>query len=69
MTLAQYKCCIILKMSQPNIMHILLILAGLILWYIAYDAKPIINDGMKNILEEENLVKRNKLLNILKQSF
>tara|TARA_Y100000813_G_C23979983_1_gene266030 strand:- start:392 stop:562 length:171 start_codon:yes stop_codon:yes gene_type:complete len=56
-------------MSQPNIMHILLILAGLILWYIAYDAKPIINDGMKNILEEENLVKRNKLLNILKQSF
>ena len=50
-------------------MHILIIPLGLILWYFAYEAKPINNDEATNLWEEENYVKRTKLLNILKESF
>ena len=50
-------------------MHILIIPIGFILWYMAYEAKPIIDDDVKNISEEENIVRRSKLLNILKESF
>ena len=50
-------------------MHILIIPIGLILWYLAYEAKPINNDEATSTWEEENLVKRTKLKNILKESF
>ena len=50
-------------------MHFLVIPAGFILWYLAYETKPITNDDATSIWEEENIVKRAKLLNILKKSF
>ena len=50
-------------------MHILLFPVGFILWYLAYDAKPFINDEITLNLEEKNTIKRNKLLNIIDESF
>ena len=50
-------------------MQILIIPLGFILWYFAYEAKPINNDDATCLWEKENLVKRTKLLNILKESF
>tara|TARA_A100000164_G_scaffold38041_1_gene29096 strand:- start:531 stop:683 length:153 start_codon:yes stop_codon:yes gene_type:complete len=49
-------------------MEIFLIPIGFILWYLAYEAKPISNDEATCIWEEENFVKRTKLLNILEES-
>ena len=46
-------------------MHILIFPAGLILWYLAYEAKPIINDEVRLQWDEKNTDKRNKLLNII----
>ena len=48
-------------------MQILIIPLGFILWYFAYEAKPISNDEATSLWEEENFVKRAKLLNILKE--
>ena len=50
-------------------MHILIIPIGFILWYMAYEAKPIIDDEVTNLLEEENIIRRNKLLSILKEGY
>ena len=50
-------------------MHILLFPAGFILWYLAYEAKPVINDEVTLHMEERNTKKRNKLLNIIDESF
>ena len=50
-------------------MQILILPAGFILWYLAYEAKPIINDEVTLHREEENNKKRNKLLNIINESF
>ena len=50
-------------------MHILLLPVGFILWYLAYEAKPIINDEVTLNWEEKNKIKRNKLLNIINESF
>ena len=50
-------------------MQILLFPVGFILWYVAYEAKPLNNDEATGIWEEENIVKRTRLLNILKESF
>ena len=50
-------------------MHILIIPIGFVLWYLAYEAKPINNDEGTYTWEEENFVKRTRLLNILKESF
>ena len=50
-------------------MHILLIPVGFILWYLAYEAKPIISDEVTLNWEEKNKYKRNKLLNILNEGF
>ena len=50
-------------------MHFLIIPIGFLLWYLAYEAKPINNDEATNIWEEENFVKRTRLQNILKDSF
>ena len=50
-------------------MYILILPAGFILWYIAYEAKPIINDEVTTNWEEKNTNKRNKLLNIINESF
>ena len=50
-------------------MHILLFPVGVILWYLAYEAKPIINDEVTLNWEEKNTIKRSKLLNIIKESF
>ena len=48
-------------------MQILIIPIGFILWYVAYEAKPINNDAVTIFWEKENNVKRTKLLNILKE--
>ena len=50
-------------------MHIFIIPIGFLLWYLAYEAKPINNDEATNTWEEDNFIKRTKLLNILKDSF
>ena len=50
-------------------MQILIIPLGFVLWYLAYDAKPINNDEATSLWEEKNYVKRTKLLNILKEGF
>ena len=50
-------------------MQILIIPLGFVLWYLAYEAKPINNDEATIVWEEEKFVKRTKLLNILKDSF
>ncbi len=50
-------------------MHLLIFPAGFILWYLAYKAKPITNDEVTKLWEKDNLAKRSKLLNILKESF
>ena len=41
-------------------MHILIFPLGFILWYLAYEAKPVINDEITLYREEENTKKRNK---------
>ena len=46
-------------------MHILIFPVGFVLWYLAYEAKPIINDEVKLQWDEKNTDKRNKLLNII----
>ena len=50
-------------------MHILLFPAGFILWYLAYEAKPVINDEITLHFEEKNKNRRNKILNIFKEHF
>ena len=50
-------------------MHILIFPAGFILWYLAYEAKPIINEEITLHLEEKNKNRRNKLLNIINEHF
>jgi len=50
-------------------MHILLFPVGFILWYLAYEAKPIIYDEVTLNCDEKNTIKRNKLLNIINESF
>ena len=50
-------------------MHILIFPAGLILWYLAYEAKPIINDDRTLDWEEKTTNKRKKLLNIINENF
>ena len=50
-------------------MYILIIPIGFILWYLAYEAKPIINDDVAQLLEEENITKRSKIINIINESF
>ncbi len=50
-------------------MQILIIPLGFILWYLAYESKPINNDEVTSLWEEENYIKRTKLLHILKEIF
>ena len=50
-------------------MHLLILPAGILLWYLAYEAKPISNDEVTLHWREQNANKRNKLLNIIKESF
>ena len=50
-------------------MHILIFPVGFILWYLAYEAKPNINDEVTINWEEKNTNKRKELLNIIKESF
>ena len=49
-------------------MQILLIPVGLMLWYWAYEAKPMNKDDVTCIWEKENFIKRAKLLTILKET-
>ena len=44
-------------------MHILIFPAGFILWYLAYEAKPIINDEVKLHWEEKNTTEKGQLSN------
>ena len=50
-------------------MHILIFPVGFILWYLAYEAKPINNEELKLNWEEKNTIKRDKLLNMINESF
>ena len=50
-------------------MQILIIPIGFILWYLAYEAKPLNSDEATYIWEKNNFVKRTKLQNIIKESF
>ena len=50
-------------------MHILIFPAGFILWYLAYESKPLINDEIALHIEEKNKNRRNKLLNIINEHF
>ena len=50
-------------------MHILIFPAGFILWFLAYEAKPIINDEVRLQWEMKKKDKRNKLLNIISESY
>ena len=50
-------------------MHFLIFSVGFILWYLAYEAKPIISDEVNLHWEEKNTTKRNKLLNIINEGF
>ena len=50
-------------------MFILILPVGFILWYLAYEAKPMINDEITFHWEEKNSNKRNKLLNIINERF
>jgi len=50
-------------------MHIFIFPVVFILWYLAYEAKPIINDEVTLLWEEKNINKRNKLLNIINDNF
>ena len=49
-------------------MHIFIVPIGFVLWYLAYEAKPLNNDEATFIWEEEKFVKRSRLLSILKKS-
>ena len=50
-------------------MYILVLPAGFILWYLAYKAKPIINDEVTVYWEEKNINRRNKLLKLINEFF
>ena len=50
-------------------MYILILPAGFILWYLAYEAKPIFNDEVTLHWEEKNSNKRNRLLDIINKRF
>jgi len=50
-------------------MHILLFPVGFILWYLAYESKPINNDEVTLHWEEKKTSKRNKLINIINEGF
>ena len=50
-------------------MYILVFPAGFILWYLAYMAKPIINDEITVYWEEKNINRRNKLLKLINEGF
>ena len=50
-------------------MHYLILPVGVFLWYLAYEAKPIINDEITLYWVEKNANKRIKLLNIINKSF
>ena len=49
-------------------MQFLILPAGFILWYLAYEAKPIINDEITLHWKEKNTNKRNNLINIINES-
>ena len=50
-------------------MYILVLPVGFILWYLAYTAKPIINDEVTIYWEEKNIDRRNRLLNIINKGY
>ena len=50
-------------------MHILIIAAGFVLWYLAYDAKPFSSDEVTDLWQEKNILKRNRLQDIIKEGF
>ena len=50
-------------------MHIFILPAGFILWYIAYKSKPISDDEVTLHWEEKNINRRNKILNIFNEGY
>ena len=49
-------------------MHIFIFPVGFILWYLAYEAKPINNDEVTLHWEEKKNYKRDKLINTIEES-
>ena len=50
-------------------MYVLILPVAFILWYLAYDAKPMNNDEVTLYWEEKNTDKRIQLLNIINKKF
>tara|TARA_A100001388_G_scaffold239303_1_gene194492 strand:- start:260 stop:418 length:159 start_codon:yes stop_codon:yes gene_type:complete len=50
-------------------MHIIIIPIGFVLWYMAYETKPILNTEENLLLDQENMIKRKKLMHILEGNF
>lgn len=48
-------------------MHILIIPAGLILWYLAYESKPLVYEEATPIGDEKIILKRSRLHSILNE--
>ncbi len=48
-------------------MHIIIFPLGFLLWYMAYEAKPLIDED-SNVWEEDNKAKRSRIHNIMNGS-
>ena len=49
-------------------MYILIFPAGFILWYLAYEAKPIFNDEVTLLWKKNNVLRRSRLQDILNKN-
>ena len=49
-------------------MHILMFPIGFFLWYKAYSSKPFVNDDVTFLWKKNNILKRVRLLNIIRDS-
>ena len=56
-----------LEYVKYMIMELIVLPFGVLLWYLAYDAKPQRKDEVGSIWEEEQIVKRIKLSNLINE--
>ena len=57
-----------MNLCQLNIMELIALPIAFILWFLAYEAKPIRKDEIGLIWEEENLIKRVKITTIFNEN-
>ena len=67
-TLAYLQCCTILDLCQLISMELIALPFAFLLWFLAYEAKPIRKDEIGLIWEEENVLKRLKITNIFNEN-